>query len=399
LREFLTAQGLRQFTDTELAEIEAEGLIYEPEDENVTDPYFMSMLNKDREIQVGAKIYRYVNEGVIVYDASYAGRFEELSLVEPDAIGMVHGQQISLSDNAEFIKIDYVLSDSEESPATRNAFDDYTGHNPYRPDGSLTMPNNVTIPKDRVRTVSFTEGAGDGTPFQKWLSGISGVNVTVENEFNSTHRMKARMYTQDYIIFKSVGMTVRMQHKRLGIWWRRDAQEFRYGWTAIELVHEFKNFPFQEPPKMPNGVPTRNRFPELIPTMSSSYPYPFKNGNIVLFHVANYNFTSGDINDVYAKASNALKSYITNWRTRPESQSYKDTPIGFYGTKEKDRTVRVIVPDAYDQSTGQGREVVKWNMNGLEGRIRMSYNFPFKIQTSWRFIFQLILFCNFVSGC
>ncbi len=53
LRDKLITQGLREFTDAELAIIESEGLIYEPEDELIADPYFMAVLNEDREIQVG----------------------------------------------------------------------------------------------------------------------------------------------------------------------------------------------------------------------------------------------------------------------------------------------------------------------------------------------------------
>ena len=38
LRESLVEQGLEDFTDEELAEIQARGLIYEPEDELIKDP-------------------------------------------------------------------------------------------------------------------------------------------------------------------------------------------------------------------------------------------------------------------------------------------------------------------------------------------------------------------------
>lgn len=68
LRQYLINQGLRSFSDAELAEIVAEGLIYEPEDTIVPDIYLSSVLNAKREIEVSGKIYRYVEGGVLVYD-------------------------------------------------------------------------------------------------------------------------------------------------------------------------------------------------------------------------------------------------------------------------------------------------------------------------------------------
>lgn len=65
----------------------------------------MAVLNKDREIQVGQEMYRYTNDGVIEYDASYAGRFDELALEKPDVSRLVPGERMVLSDKASFIKI------------------------------------------------------------------------------------------------------------------------------------------------------------------------------------------------------------------------------------------------------------------------------------------------------
>lgn len=65
--------------------------------------------------------------------------------------------------------------------------------------------------------------------------------------------MKLRMYEQNYIIHRAVGMTVRMQARRFRIWWRKKAQEFRYGWSAIECEYDMKTPTFQ-PPQMPGGV-------------------------------------------------------------------------------------------------------------------------------------------------
>lgn len=53
LRESLVEQGLEDFTDEELADIRARGLIYEPEDELIKDPNLIVVLNQDRQVRIG----------------------------------------------------------------------------------------------------------------------------------------------------------------------------------------------------------------------------------------------------------------------------------------------------------------------------------------------------------
>lgn len=59
---------LSKLSPDEISEAEREGLEYEPEDEIIADPVFAKILNPKREVSVNGKIYRYVKNGVIVYD-------------------------------------------------------------------------------------------------------------------------------------------------------------------------------------------------------------------------------------------------------------------------------------------------------------------------------------------
>ena len=74
-------QGLREFTDVELAEIAADSLEYEPEDSLIVDPYMTAILNGEREVQVGDKICRFVEDGMMMYDANEKVLFDP-NLVE-----------------------------------------------------------------------------------------------------------------------------------------------------------------------------------------------------------------------------------------------------------------------------------------------------------------------------
>ena len=131
--------------------------------------------------------------------------------------------------------------------------------------------------------------------------------MTLTNNFDKRHRMKLRMYEQDYIIYRAAGMTVRMQQRRLRIWWRKKAQEFRYGWTAIECEYKFSKPAFLDPPKMPNGMPQYNKYPTAM-----NKKFPFADSKIVLFHipVANYDVTTGDANKALAAGMKQLAKTI-----------------------------------------------------------------------------------------
>lgn len=225
LRQHLIDQGLREFTDAELAEIVADSLEYEPEDSLIVDPYMTAILNGEREVQVGDKICRFVEDGMIMYDVNEKVLFDPNLVEQKLAVeSMPHGQSVEIADangvKAKLVKIDYIkaeqiLGDRIGGGASSSDDSDNAGDNSqaaYNYDGSITLTNGVKIPRDRIRRATYTKGGGNGSWLAKGVSGLFGLNVTITNNYNKRHRMKLRMYEQDYIIYRAVGMTVRMQN-------------------------------------------------------------------------------------------------------------------------------------------------------------------------------------------
>lgn len=113
LRQHLIDQGLREFTDAELAEIVADSLEYEPEDSLIVDPYMTAILNGEREVQVGDKICRFVEDGMIMYDVNEKVLFDPNLVEQKLAVeSMPHGQSVEIADangvKAKLVKIDYI---------------------------------------------------------------------------------------------------------------------------------------------------------------------------------------------------------------------------------------------------------------------------------------------------
>lgn len=386
LRQHLQDQGLRKFTDIELAEIVADSLEYEPEDSLIVDSYMAAILNEEREVQVGDKIYRFVEDGLVMYDVKDKVFFEPNLVDKQIAVeGLSHGQSVDISDvngvKAQFIKVQYqkehlliqddLISGGGSGSGSGGSLGGGGGTVSYNYDGSIILTNGLKIPTDRIRRATYTKGGGNGSWLAQGVSGLFGLNVTITNNYNSRHRMKLRMYEQDYIIYRAVGMTVRMQKRTLGIWWRKKAQEFRYGWSAIECEYKFPTPTFLDPPKMPNGVPQYNKYPTGM-----SKKFPFANSKIVLFHVplVNYDITTGDVNGAMAAGMKKVASSIESWFKDPGNKGLLSNPRGLFTTRDGDRKIVVIFPQGEDVEYGTGREVVKWDKQWFSGNFVIGFS-------------------------
>lgn len=403
LREHLIDQGLREFTDAELAEIIADSLEYEPEDDLIVDPYMTAILNGEREVQVGDKICRFVDEGMVMYDVADKEKFKvqdiDLALKKVDVNAMEEGQTAKLQGadmNAELVKIDYIASrkiddtnlhfirddgklvevggssGGSSSGSSGGSASEY--HMNENPDTRIFLVGGIQIPANKIRRATYKKGGGNGSWLAKGASGLLGTNVTITNNYDKRHRMKLRMYEQNYVIHRAVGMTVRMQTRRFRIWWRKKAQEFRYGWSAIECEYDMKTPTFQ-PPQMPGGVtPEYSRIPTAM-----TKKFPFANSKIILFNVpiANYDVTTGTINSVFAKGVNAIAKNMKKWFDAPENKNTKKYPRGIF-TEVDSKTIRVIYPQGEEKDWNTGREVVKWDAEWFSGdfSVGFAYNSP-----------------------
>ena len=393
LRQSLIEQGLCEFSDAELQEILDKGLIYEPDDEIIADPYLTAVLNADREVMVGNKVYRYVETGVV----SYVPTSENIQTVnsynfDDLALQNNHGISTNLSNEITFTGIAYSSGGDGGEPNDNDSeclFPDdgggsggggggtppttatYTMVPPqsdmsYNSDGSITLTTGVKIHKDYIKKTQFAKGNGDANWIQSNISWMWGASVVLENNFNSNHRMKLRMYDQDYIIYRAMGMTVRMQEKTLGIWWRKSAQEFRYGWSAVEVEYTYNLPAFTQPQTTSPMVP-----PKYPPAMEKHFP--FKNKDGVLFHIpfVNYDITNGDVNKVLAQG---LKSIIAQEAKKKLVETHKNSPQGLYTSYDNDKKVIALFPAGEDFDYNEGREVVRWDLQWFRGNFMIYWS-------------------------
>lgn len=354
LNDYITQIALDSLTGEQLKEVEAEGLIFDPEDDLISDPDFCDLINANREIEVGGKVYKYVPEGVLRCDASEDTLLNNPDLIIPATRAIEHSGEnfIVIKGSLEFLPIEYDTKIIEE-----NAISQPQGNTGL---GNLVLGNNVTITPDCIRDVRWGH-KGDAGWLQHGVSLLLSKNTIAECKFDKRHRMKLRMYEQNYIVARTIGMTLRMQKRLFRIWWRKKADEFRYGWTGLELQYQFKGNPIPgvKTPNWPKdnlGIP---KVPDFI-----AKRFPFYENDIVLFYVPfiNYPVETNDINKVFWGAMGKVAANL-----RHELKNYNKQGVFTREPKPKDNFLRVVIPQIERYTRNDGREVYRFDTSWWSG--------------------------------
>lgn len=332
---------LSKLTSSELKTIKEMELEYEPEDKIIADPTFAKILNSKREVAIGKKIYRFVSNGVIIYDESINSDFID-SLDTSCYEELEDNSSATIDKHVEFIRIKYLQPIEETNSVNTKSMITL-------PITGLKLKDGTVIDDNLIRRISYGKGNGDANGFQKAISSMFGTNVVAINNFDERHRMKLRTFSQDYKIYRSVGMTVRMQERTLGIWWRKKAQEFRYGWKAVECEYTYSG------PVFPVGVNFNDI--SVLEKHVKYYPKP-----IVLFTVpyVDFDVTNNDICKVVNNALKKNKSKIDKWLN--QNPSYKSNPQSLYTSKVRNG-YRMFYPQYEETATNDGREQINWDFN------------------------------------
>lgn len=382
LRESLAAQGIVGLSNEELAVVAAEELEYEPEDSIVWDPYMCAVLNSNREVQVEDSIYRIVENGYVIYDANEDVTYIENVLETVDTTGMTVNSETLLADGIVFgyfpirtiyrdnlvpipnpdpiIGLPPSTDDNEEEDDADVPEEVYYADYPHHmaksaltTSGGLTLLDNIGIPKEDIVSCIYKDKAHESAGF---LSRVFGHSTVISNYFDSNHRMRLRMYSQNYGIWVASGMTVRMQKKFAGTWWRKKADEFRYGWSGIELVTTYATKPFANFQEMPQCYSAQFKCEDkpILFFKLDPQKYDFENGYTTLLYSQYIN--------------NNLQSKIRKWEAEASSAE-RAKYYNEYGVvtinKDNDKKYHYLLPQGEDTATNQGREVYHFDLQIL----------------------------------
>lgn len=264
---YMPGKMVESISSNRLTAAAADTLIY--------DQTFASLVNAKGEIQVGEIIYKITPFGTFlctpekltrlngILDMLYASLSEEAgnAAVESTGSGMATRRVELAAAKITEVKTSYPDLYALEEGLYR--------YDTYQTASSKPIEFKPELPDENP---SYGDGGGPSSPPPSGPYGDMRVythephNTTAGqfwdtitwgdpyfNYFNDRYRARVHFYNQDFLLFSNVGINVRLQKK--GIWWnRKETEELRLGWDAIEYRQGIK-YPNMSVPGNPATKP------------------------------------------------------------------------------------------------------------------------------------------------
>lgn len=211
-------------------------------DDIISDEAFASLINSDGEIQVGDSVYKYTDLG--------------LFFVHKDQVEHLYNYLESISNHQ---KVANVFSSTLainpidcEGPVLMSVDDQISYFGLIEEDcgptgGSTGNPPNNGGNKTADEFIANLESCDTANGVFSFAFGTS--KHCTDNFNNSDYRIKTKYWNQHYLLGRSIGISVKHQRKRLGIWWTISTWEIRLGINHVYFEYTVPNLSLDSVPK------------------------------------------------------------------------------------------------------------------------------------------------------
>ncbi|MFV0521807.1 MAG: hypothetical protein ACK5MI_05185 [Mangrovibacterium sp.] len=216
------------------------------EDTLIASDYFRSLLNADREIQVGDFIYK-VTENATFYTRkdNYSGLLEYLDKpFDPSDCRENNESQLKSSSALETNRYESITNPEIKMVDTHRLIDadmiepDFGGGGGGSGSSGSSSGSSSTIPE--LKDSDFIVTSFKGTWAGKLWDSIWGFSKSVRNYWDSKNRMDAKFYSQDFGVYSEAGVKTKTQYKGwTGIWRKKDVSEIRSGYEVLILEEKW----------------------------------------------------------------------------------------------------------------------------------------------------------------
>ena len=216
-------------------------------DQLVPDTNFAAVLNDDLELQVGGDLIKITPEGTYITNAANRAALELMASDNSlDSADYTPGTFIGDGMYTMGDGITRYDTYNEDPSIVQPIFTDDGGVGGGGGGGGAPAPSMPCAIKQPVAT-SFPGALPTGgyCVFPTYLYGaktvvggalqsLFGVNTSRENNFDSDHRIKVKLYNFDYVVYSSIGLKVKFQERGfMGIWGKKDCPKIVLGWDAV----------------------------------------------------------------------------------------------------------------------------------------------------------------------
>ena len=348
------------------------------EDEIIADPYFASILNSGRQVIVANDIYAYNQYGVGYTSEENREELETLMLDDSFCSNILGKQgRLELQDEIYFDVIEPIDDCSySDSPTYIDQGNDLT--NSTTQDFHMFSKNQAIIDQLDICTDDFS------------VWDVFGPAKSCNDYFSTgQHRIKTKTWNQNYLVYASVGLKVKGQKKKWGVWMAHDVSELELGYSSASFEYSIPNYSIL--PKFPqwalyefdntlvdpygNLVPptTKVNFKELFQT----FPFPDPKKNLIkiylnqslrtlLTNISNSKFSNTDAIDISAKeVNNELKKLAESAFKQLTKRFNKEIngPVVIAYPNTDFSKVHFIYLNWYDNQTNENKiqETFSWN--------------------------------------
>lgn len=240
-------------------------------------------------------------------------------------------------------------------------------------DFAVLAPYTYALPKDdyqKFKTYSY----GAKTVVGQLIEGAFGGNSDFEENYNSTYRLRVKLYDFNYGFYKSLGMNAKLQKKGwTGIWALNDnvkAEKLILGWDGLLLNLKI---PYAMPIGYPS-FPTKGVSQEILNFTNFSLP----TGNVTDVRIPFLGVQSISYDDLEKMLKKILKKTYSEITKEIWKEAEKSLATASYEIKQENvKSYRKVFPDEIKLALTR-HEISANNANELSFVIDRSYGLTFK---------------------
>ncbi|MBS9766203.1 MAG: hypothetical protein KGV44_01530 [Flavobacteriaceae bacterium] len=327
----------------------------------IGDDEFASFINDEGEIQVGDSIYKYTKRGLFFVhqnDMEHLNNYLESNQLTTNDRFAYRSAISSPCDynreNAGLVQINERITRYIHPLDDCNSGDYYGGGG----GGSYQPSNSSNDFHSFIENLPKNEGEDGSFDF------LFGKSRTCIEKFSSGYRVKTKFWNQSYLIYRSIGVSVRHQKKFL-FWWTVDTDEIALGINQVYFEYDLPTVFKPEMPKEDFFICNGEVYTSQARYIRSVYgdtPLPsiFNESLVVVVDLSQYSIykVSGkQINKlVWDKIWGTAKSLLKKLK-KPEPK--KITLVGFTSQK-----VVVNYVNISERETDEGsiRKIFDWQV-------------------------------------
>ena len=215
------------------------------DDELIKDPFLASLLNEDREIFIGGKLYKYCEMGLFICGDQTKTIVEEKADLDYYLGSLTPDQRISII-NQKLMAPDPCLGMGVRS--LTNEIDIFQDILPCDFGGSAGTSPNPPVPNPQATYAPPSDLIKQNLPICEATANslwelIFGVSEGCISEMNGDKRVKTKFWNQNYFFFSSIGCKVKFQ-KHIshwwGSWWEKSyAEKLELGTNFVKYDYNF----------------------------------------------------------------------------------------------------------------------------------------------------------------